>query len=113
MKNCHLKPAYNLQISTENQIIANFSLHQKPGNTAISNLNPHLQQCEQQQNKQSKEIVANSVYGSGKNYECFENQGLQTYIKYNYFHKEQKGKLIHFYHQTNISMLSRIFWIVL
>jgi transposase len=34
MKNGQLKPAYNVQISTENQIIVNFSMHQRPGDTA-------------------------------------------------------------------------------
>lgn len=90
MKNGQLKPAYNLQISTENQIIVNFSLHQRPGDTAT--LIPHLQQFEDQQNKQSKEIVADSGYGSEQNYEYCKNEGLEAYIKYNYFHKEQKRK---------------------
>jgi hypothetical protein len=34
MKNGQIKPAYNAQISTEEQIITNFSLHQRPGDTA-------------------------------------------------------------------------------
>lgn len=90
MKNGQLKPAYNLQISTENQIIVNFSLHQRPGDTAT--LIPHLQQFEQQQNNQSTEVVADSGYGSEENYEYCKNQDIEAYIKYNYFHKEQKRK---------------------
>src|SRR5690606_19803780 len=33
MKNGQLKPAYNPQISTENQIITHYSIHQTPGDT--------------------------------------------------------------------------------
>lgn len=34
MKNGQLKPAYNVQISTENQIITNYGIYQRPGDTA-------------------------------------------------------------------------------
>ena len=34
MKNGQLKPAYNTQVSTEDQFITKFSLHQRPGDTA-------------------------------------------------------------------------------
>jgi hypothetical protein len=34
MKNGQLKPAYNLHLSTENNFITNFSIHQRPGDTA-------------------------------------------------------------------------------
>ena len=90
MKNGQLKPAYNVQISTENQIITNFSLHQNPGDTAT--LIPHLEQFRQQHYKQSQEVVADSGYGSEENYEYCEKKEIEAYIKYNYFHKEQKRK---------------------
>jgi transposase len=90
MKNGQLKPAYNLQISTENQYITNFSLHQRAGDTAT--LIPHLEQFEAYFKKQSKTIVADSGYGSEQNYEYAKEHQLEAYIKYNYFHKEQKRK---------------------
>ena len=90
MKNGQLKPGYNVQISTENQVITNYSLHQRPGDTAT--LEPHLEQFKQQQGKQSKEIIADSGYGSEQNYEYAQNNGIEAFVKYNWFHKEQKKK---------------------
>jgi len=88
MKNGQLKPAYNAQISTENQFITNFSLHQRPGDTAT--LIPHLDQFELLYNKQSETVVADSGYGSEQNYQKLEDRNIETFIEYNYFHKEQK-----------------------
>ncbi|HOO84047.1 MAG TPA: IS1182 family transposase [Prolixibacteraceae bacterium] len=90
MKNGQLKPGYNVQISTENQIITNYTMHQRPGDTAT--LKPHLEQFEQQQGKQSKQVIADSGYGSEENYEYAQNKGIEAFIKYNWFHKEQKRK---------------------
>lgn len=90
MKNGQLKPAYNVQVSTENQIIVNFSMHQRPGDTAT--LIPHLEQFETQYGKQSKEVVADAGYGSEQNYEYAESNEIEAFIKYNFFHKEQKRK---------------------
>ena len=88
MRNGQLKPAYNVQISTENQYITNFSLHQRPGDTAT--LIPHLKQFEELYGRQSEKIVADAGYGSEQNYEFMEKGNMQAFVKYNYFHKEQK-----------------------
>ena len=90
MKNGQLKPAYNIQVSTEQQIITNFSMYQRPGDTAT--LEPHLEQFNALYGKQSDTVVADSGYGSEQNYEYAENENIEAYIKYNYFHKEQKRK---------------------
>ena len=88
MKNGQLKPAYNIQISTEHQFITNFAPYQNPTDTRtfISFLNSF----EAKYNKQSKEIVADSGYGSEENYDFLENESIDGYVKFNYFHKEQK-----------------------
>ena len=90
MQNGQLKPAYNTQISTENQFITHVSIHQTPGDTTT--LESHLNSFEQQYQKQSKELCADAGYGSEENYEMLENKGVVAYVKYNYFHKEQKKK---------------------
>ena len=90
MQNGQLKPAYNTQISTENQFITHISIHQTPGDTTT--LEEHLNSFEQQYQKQSKEVCADAGYGSEENYEMLENKGVVSYVKYNYFHKEQKKK---------------------
>lgn len=88
MKNGQLKPAYNVQISTENQIITNLSIHQRPGDT--STLIPHNQRFEDQYNTKSDIIVADAGYGSQQNYQYLEDKNIKAFVKYNYFHKEQK-----------------------
>jgi transposase len=88
MKNGQLKPAYNPQISTENQYITHFSIHQKPNDTTT--LSPHLEGFKQKYNKQSKQVVTDSGYGSEENYEMLESNGIEAFVKFSYFHKEQK-----------------------
>lgn len=90
MKNGQLKPAYNPQISTENQFITHATVHQTPGDTTT--LKSHLDSFEKAYNKQSKEVVADAGYGSEENYEMLEKKGVEAYVKYNYFHMEQKKK---------------------
>ena len=88
MQNGQLKPAYNTQISTENQFITHVSIHQTPGDTTT--LESHLNGFEKTYEKQSKEVVADAGYGSEENYEMLEGKDITAYVKYNYFHKEQK-----------------------
>lgn len=88
MQNGQLKPAYNAQISTENQYITHFSLHQTAGDTTT--LKEHLEGFELQYTTQSKEVVADAGYGSEENYELLAGKSIQAYVKYSYFHKEQK-----------------------
>ena len=88
MQNGQLKPAYNAQISTENQFITYVSIHQTPGDTTT--LESHVNGFEKTYEKKSKEVVADAGYGSEENYEILEEKEITAYVKYNYFHKEQK-----------------------
>lgn len=88
MQNGQLKPAYNTQISTEDQFITHYSIHQTAGDTTT--LEKHLDGFEASYQSQSKEVVADAGYGSEENYELMEGKGIDAYVKYNYFHKEQK-----------------------
>lgn len=91
MLNGQLKPAYNTQISTENQIIVHYTIHQNPTDTKT--LKPHLEKLEQTFGKEAlqelKEITADAGYGSEENYDYLEQKGLTPYVKYNTFEKEQ------------------------
>lgn len=91
MKNGQLKPAYNPQISTENQFITHYSIHRTPGDTTT--LKHHLESFEQLHHKQSKKVVADAGYGSEENYEFLEMNDIEAFVKYNYFHMEQKRKI--------------------
>lgn len=88
MKNGQLKPAYNVQIATENQFITNLGIYQRAGDTVI--LPSFLRDFAATYGKQSKTVVADAGYGSEQNYEFMEDKHIEAYVKYNYFHKEQK-----------------------
>lgn len=88
MKNGQLKPAYNIQIATQEQFITNLGIYQRAGDTAT--LPSFLQDFENSYHKQSKTVVADAGYGSEQNYQFMEDNFIDAYVKYNYFHKEQK-----------------------
>ena len=90
MKNGQLKPAYNLQYSTESTFITNYSLHQNPGDTAT--LISHLEQFNRLYSRYPEEEVADAGYGSEQNYDYLEQINTEAYVKYNWFHKEQSTK---------------------
>ena len=90
MLNGQLKPGYNLQMSTSDQFIVNYSLHPNPTDTLT--LKPHLQQHQDLYGTMPTCICADAGYGSEENYEYLEEQNIDGYVKYNYFHKEQTKK---------------------
>jgi transposase len=90
MKNGQLKPAYNVQISTQDQFIANYSIHQN--STDTNTLKPHLESFKEQYGFFPKELTADAGYGSEENYEYLEKNEVEAYVKYNYFDKEQREK---------------------
>lgn len=91
MLNGQLKPAYNLQISTQQQFILNYSLHQT--STDYQTLQSHLEGYEGLYNEKPKAIVADAGYGSDENYGILEEKGIEAYIKYNTFGREQKDSV--------------------
>ncbi len=91
MGNGQLKPAYNTQISVENGVVTNYTLHQTPSDTTT--YKDHLQEHKRLYGDYPKESVADAGYGSEENYEFAEQNGITPFVKYNYFHKEQKRNL--------------------
>lgn len=93
MLNGQLKAGYNWQISTCNQCILNYDIYQNTND--VNTLQSHLQSFQVLYGKFPKTVVADAGYGSEDNYQYLEDQQLESFIKYNYFHKEQmaKGKI--------------------
>jgi transposase len=87
MKNGQLKPAYNVQISTNNQYIASYSIHQNTTdtNTLIDHLNQHINNFKQKPNN----VTADAGYGSEENYQWLEKKRITAYVKYNQFDRMQ------------------------
>jgi len=88
MHNGQLKPGYNVQIGTENQFVVGFSIHQKTND--INCLIPHLNQMKERLGQLPRSVVADAGYGSEENYAYLERSGIERYVKYPLFSKQQK-----------------------
>lgn len=88
MKNGQLKAAYNVQVSTSNQFIVDYSIHQKPTDTTTLPL--HLEQHKEQYNGLPQCITADAGYGSEENLQYAEDNNIEGFVKYNYFDKQQQ-----------------------
>ena len=90
MKNGQTKPGYNLQIGTENQFITDFRLFPNPTDTLtlipFSTLSSTAITVYRISAWQTPVTVRKKITGS-----CRRN-GIEAFIKYNYFHKEQRPR---------------------
>lgn len=87
MKNGQLKPAYNIQLSTEKNFVTNFGVYQNPGD--ITTYHDHLNSFDQKYSKYPQRSIADGGYGSLETYDFMEEKGIENFVKFNYFHKEQ------------------------
>lgn len=88
MNNGQTKPGYNLQIGTENQFILNYALFPNPTDTLT--YIPFMCSFAARYGHLASTEVADSGYGSEENYRFMEENGIEAYVKYNMFHKEQR-----------------------
>lgn len=84
------KPGYNLQIATENQIITDYALFPNPSDTCT--LIPFLESFQERYDHLPTTVVADAGYGSEENYRFMEESEMNAYVKYNYFHQEQRPR---------------------
>jgi len=89
MLNGQLKPAYNVQVSSSDQYIVDYSIHQTPGDTTT--FVPHLQQHKEQYEQYPDAVTADAGYGSEQNLQYVEDNAIEGYVKYSYFDKEQSS----------------------
>ena len=90
MRNGQLKAGYNWQISTSDQFIVNYDIFHNPTDTLT--LPDHLDNYKALYDQSPEVVVADAGYGSEQNYEYLEKEEIEAFVKYNYFHKEQKAK---------------------
>lgn len=90
MRNGQLKPAYNVQLSSHNQYIVNYSLHQNPTDTTT--LKKHLDSFNTLYKQYPSVVVADAGYGSEENYQLLNNRNIEAYIKHNQFDRSQCSK---------------------
>ncbi len=87
MKNGQLKAAYNIQISTSNQYIVDYSTHPNPTDTTT--LAKHIEQHKIAYHQYPETLTADAGYGSEENYQYLEDHAVEAFVKYNYFDKQQ------------------------
>lgn len=90
MQNGQLKPAYNWQISTSNQYVTHYSIHQTTTDTTL--LKEHLQGFQEQYQQMPESVTADAGYGSAENYDFLAQHQIEAFVKYNMFHHEQTDK---------------------
>jgi Transposase DDE domain len=88
MMNGQLKPAYNVQIGTENQFFTHYDFYPNPTDTLT--YIPFMDGFNERFGFLPQKAVADAGYGSEENYEFMEINDIEPFVKYNYFHKEQK-----------------------
>jgi transposase len=87
MRNGQLKPAYNVQISTNNQFIASYSIHQNT--TDINTLIDHVSGYIKSYKQKPSSLTADAGYGSEQNYQWLEQKRITAYVKHNQFDRNQ------------------------
>lgn len=100
MKNGQLKPAYNLQFSSHNQYIVNYSLHQTSSDTTT--LYKHLESFRALYQRYPEVLVADAGYGSEENYQLLANRKIKGYVKHNQFDREQHANRIDWFKSENL-----------
>jgi transposase len=90
MRNGQLKPGYNWQISTQDQFILQYSIHQNPTDTKT--LPSHLEQFNTLYGQLPATVTADAGYGSEQNYRFLAEHCIQAFVKDNYFDKDQHDK---------------------
>jgi transposase len=84
------KPAYNVQLGTENQFIVGFSVHQQANDGTC--LIPHLEDVQQSLGRLPNNWMGDAAYGTEENLAFAEDNQCQAYLKYRTFYKESQAK---------------------
>lgn len=87
-----LKPAYNVQISTNKQFIVCYSMHQNAND--MTTLIDHLGVYKEQFKRKPGTLTTDAGYGSEENYQWLEKKQITAYVKHSQFDRMQAGKLV-------------------
>jgi transposase len=100
MRNGQLKPAYNVQASTERQYIVGYTLEQTTTDTQT--LKGHIDEHIAAYGAPPETLTADAGYGSEENYTHLEELGIRPFVKYSYFDKEINDKKPNAFHADNL-----------
>lgn len=87
-----LKPAYNLQLSSEDQFIISYSLHQNTNDAFCykAHTSGTLEMLKEFDLPKYQQANGDSIYGTEENYKYLLEEQIENYLKYPSFHPEQK-----------------------
>ncbi|MBP6813077.1 MAG: IS1182 family transposase [Saprospiraceae bacterium] len=95
MKDERLLPGYNIQHSTNNQFIINYTVEQNASDSVT--LGAHLDKMEERFEglpaPEHKNLSGDAGYGSEENYADLEGRNIKAYVKYALFFQEHSGEL--------------------
>jgi len=86
-----LRPAYNVQAGVQDDFVTGVSVSQN-ANDGTAFL-PHLEARRETGLPDPPRIVADSIYGTEENYAHLEQAGIDSYLQYPSWHREQTGQL--------------------
>lgn len=96
MKDEQLLPAYNVQHSTNNQYVTNYTVGQTASDSPT--LPGHLDKLEQRlegiAKPKQQNVSTDAGYGSEENYADLQRRCMVAYVKYPLFHQEQTGEIL-------------------
>lgn len=89
-----LKPAYNIQLSSEDQFIINYTIHQNANDASCykAHTEDTLALLHKRGLPKFERSMGDSIYGTEENYEYLKGEQIDNYLKYPSFHIEQKRK---------------------
>ena len=85
MRNGQTKHGYNLQTGIQNQFITDFVLFPNPMDTLTMIL--FLKSFSNRYDRIAHSVITDSGYGPEENYRFMQGNGIEAFVKYNYFHK--------------------------
>lgn len=95
MKDNRLLPGYNVQHTTSNQYIVNYTIAQNGSDSPT--LPVHLDKMEVRfeglEKPEEISLGADAGYGSEENYADLERRGIEAYVKYPLWYQEESGEL--------------------
>jgi len=91
MKNGQLTPCYNIQFSTSDKFVVNYSIGQTTSDTVL--YKTHMESYYEQYGFYPDSDTADAGYGSEENYELLAQKGMIGYVKYPSWYAEHTGEI--------------------
>lgn len=90
MKDDQFKPGYNVMIATENQVILNYEVEQKPGDCGC--FVKLMNGVNTSDGTIAQNVCGDQAFGSEENYNYCEQNGINSYLKFSSFRRENTKK---------------------